>query len=57
MVLVAKSGSKILWRQPLIILQNQYASGLLNNWDGNLIVDNENNYILSSMMGAGSKDS
>lgn len=57
LVLVAKSGSKILWRQPLIILQNQYASGLLNNWDGNLIVDNENNYILSSMMGAGSKDS
>lgn len=57
LVLVAKSGTTILWRQPLIILQNQYASGLLNNWDGNLIVDNENNYILSSMMGAGSKDS
>ena len=57
LVLVAKRGNEILWRQPLIILQNQYASGLLNNWDGNLIVDNENNYILSSMMGAGSKDS
>ena len=57
LVLVAKSGTTILWRQPLIILQNQYASGLLNNWDGNLIVDNENNYILSSMIGAGSKDS
>ena len=57
LVLVAKNNTTILWRQPLIILQNQYASGLLNNWDGNLIVDNENNYILSSMMGAGSKDS
>lgn len=56
MVLVAKSGNKILWRQPLIILQNQYASGLLNNWDGNLIVDNEGNYILSSMIGAGKKE-
>lgn len=56
LVLVAKSGTTILWRQPLIILQNQYASGLLNNWDGNLIVDNEDNYILSSMMGAGEKE-
>ena len=56
LVLVAKNEATILWRQPLIILQNQYASGLLNNWDGNLIVDNEGNYILSSMIGAGSKD-
>lgn len=46
----------ILWRQPLIFLQNQYSSALLNNWDGKLIVDNANNYILSAMMGAGSKN-
>lgn len=46
----------ILWRQPLIFLQNQYSSALLNNWDGKLIVDNANNYILSAMIGAGSKN-
>lgn len=56
MVLVAMSGDTVLWRQPLIILQNQYSSGLLNNWDGNLVIDEENNYILSSVMGAGEKD-
>ena len=57
LVLVAKDAEKnILWRQPLIILQNQYASTLLNNWDGSLVVDNYKNYILSAMLGAGTKD-
>ena len=47
----------ILWRQPLVFLQNQYPSALLNNWDGELIIDNAGNYILSAMLGAGSKNS
>lgn len=56
-VLVASKGNNVYWRQPLIILQNQHSSTLLNNWDGELQVDRENNYILSAMMGAGSKNS
>lgn len=56
-VLVASKGNSVYWRQPLIILQNQYSSALLNNWDGQLQVNRENNYILSAMMGAGSKNS
>ena len=57
LALVAKNAEgEVLWQQPLIILQNQYASALLNNWNGDLIVDNENNYILSAMLGAGTKN-
>ena len=56
MVLVAKSGDTVLWRQPLIVLQNQYASAILNNWDGDLVIDENNNRILTSMIGAGTKN-
>ncbi len=42
--------------QPLIITRNQYGSTILNNWDGQIKIDKEGNYILSSMLGAGKKD-
>lgn len=46
----------VLWRQPLRIFIEKYGSPLLNSWDGNLTIDEENGIILSAMMGAGIKN-
>ena len=43
------------WYQPILIIQNRYGLGMLNNWDGSLLIDEKNGTILSSMMGAGRK--
>lgn len=45
-----------VWRQPLLIIQNRYASAMLNSWDGKLTIDEKNGTILSSMIGAGKKN-
>lgn len=59
-VLVAYSESiadgETLWRQPLIILSNNYSSSILNNWDGQVQVSQEGGYILSSAMAIGYKE-
>ena len=53
-----QDGEKVaLWMQPLSLEQYRYGSPLLNNWDGSLKVDEDNNYILSAMIGAGKKNS
>lgn len=46
----------VVWTQPLLIIQNKYASAMLNDWDGNLTIDEKNGTILSAMMGAGIKN-
>jgi hypothetical protein len=50
-------GDVEIWRQPIVISQNRYQSNLLNSWDGRFVIDEDENYILSAMMGAGKKDS
>lgn len=50
-------GGRVIYSQPLLILQNAYGNQTINQWDGSLKIDNENNYILSAMIGAGKKDS
>lgn len=50
------SGSR-LWAQPILILQNAWASSVLNQWDGSLTFDETKGTILSTMVGAGSKNS
>ena len=45
-----------LWRQPIAIFQNRYASPLLNDWDGTFEIDEQNGTIMSSMIAAGKKD-
>ena len=45
-----------VWIQPIIIRQNLYQSETLNKWNGKTTIDLENNYILSQVIGAGSKD-
>lgn len=55
-VVVATYGSDVYWRQPIIIIQNRYPSFLLNDWDGELRIDEEGNTILSALLGAGRKN-
>lgn len=51
------NGIQFEWIQPLYIYQNVFSSSLLNSWDGSLTFDKENGTILSTMIGAGKKDS
>ena len=44
------------WSQPILIMQSNYDFAMLNEWDGSLTIDEKNNIILSSMIGAGKKD-
>ena len=46
----------IAWAQPLLIIKNRYSSPMLNEWDGNLTIDEKNGTILSTMVGAGIKN-
>lgn len=55
-VVFAMSGDMVLWAQPLLILQNKYASPVINKWDGGLQLDENNGTILAPMIGAGRKD-
>ena len=41
---------------PLMILNNQWGSSVLNNWDGEFEVNEENGTILGTMFGAGKKE-
>jgi hypothetical protein len=46
----------LVWTQPVLISQNRYGSPMLNDWDGDLTIDEKNGTILSAMMGAGVKN-
>lgn len=48
-------GTKI-WSQRVLLSVNRFGSSMLNRWDGSLTIDEENNQILSSIIGAGSKN-
>lgn len=43
------------WSQPILIMQSKYDFALLNSWDENLTIDENNGTILSTMLGAGKK--
>ena len=47
---------KVVWTQPILIIQNKYSSAMLNSWDGEFYIDEENGTIMSTMVGAGFKD-
>lgn len=54
---VASTGqSTIVFIQPILLLQDHYGNQILNDWNGKLSIDEENNTILSAIMGAGTKD-
>lgn len=52
-----KDTQAILWIQPILILQNRFLSTTLNKWDNKFQIDEEGGTILSSMLGAGKKNS
>lgn len=54
-VVVGLQGQKVIWAQPIYLLQNKYESAMLNEWDGSLCIDEKNGTIMSSMVGAGRK--
>ena len=54
--LIAKINGKIVWTSPIIIQQYKYGSEVLNNWNGQTIIDNENNRILTNAFAAGNID-
>ena len=52
-----KVNGNLIWSQRVLLQVNRFGSSMLNRWDGSLTIDEENNQILSSIIGAGSKDS
>ena len=52
-----KVNGNLIWSQRILLQVNRFGSSMLNRWDGSLTIDEENNQILSSIIGAGSKDS
>ena len=49
--------NKVLWTQPILVLQNKWASGVINAWDGESInINKDEGYILSPAIAAGKKD-
>ena len=54
-VVTCRSKGVVIWAQPIYLMQNRYASAMLNAWDGSLQIDEENGTIMSSMVGAGRK--
>lgn len=44
-------------KMPLMITTNTWFSERINDWDGGMLIDEEGNYILTSMVGAGKKNS
>lgn len=50
-------GETKIWSQRILLSVNRFGSSMLNRWNGSLTIDEENNQILSSIIGAGSKNS
>lgn len=54
----AKIGNKIVWTQPILVLQNQWPNGVINAWDGeSLKLDYETQTVLAAAISAGKKNS
>lgn len=52
----ALKDGKELFAQAIYVGQYPYSSIFMNSWDGSLLVDEDNNAIVSAMIGAGYKD-
>lgn len=51
-----KQGSNIVWSQPILVIQNKYPSAMINKWDGQLNIDDSNNFIGVAQIAAGKKE-
>lgn len=48
---------KVIWTQPILVLQNKWPSAVINKWNGKSIeIDNKNGTILTQALAAGSKN-
>lgn len=56
-VCIKGSYNDYAWSQPILIMQSRYDFAMLNDWDGTLTLDKDNGTILSTMLGAGRKNS
>jgi hypothetical protein len=54
--LIAKVNGEIVWSSPLIIQQYRYESEILNNWDGSLKINKEENMVLAGAAVFGKKN-
>ena len=56
-IIAKNTDNKIVWIQPLVIIQNEYPSTTINRWDGKqLQLNDKEGYILSTAIAAGRKD-
>lgn len=55
-IVICRKSGETIWVQPIYLMQNRYPSAMLNTWDGSLVIDEENNRILSNLVGAGKKN-
>lgn len=51
-----KQESNVVWSQPILVIQNKYPSAMVNKWDGQLNIDNDNNFIGVTQIAAGKKE-
>lgn len=54
--IIFTSSNKGQFVQPLLIIQNKHGNSMLNDWDGGLDINENENYILSAKIGAGKKE-
>lgn len=47
---------KKVWSQPIYVYQNKYPTSIINDWNGELTIDKDNNAILAAKIVAGKKD-
>ena len=52
----AEKIKQIYWIQPIQIIQNRYFSTIIDDWDGQMEINEEGNYILASTLAAGTKN-
>lgn len=55
-VIFASSGNTIQWIQPLVSYQSTSFSSFINDWDGKLLIDENEGTAMTARLGAGVKD-
>ena len=51
-----KQNGNVVWSQPILVIQNKYPSAMVNKWDGQLNIDDSNNFIGVAQIAAGKKE-
>lgn len=55
--IVYQINEETIWTQPILVLQNRWASNVINKWDGKTLeINKDEGYILSNAFAAGKKE-